>query len=80
MSPGARVDERERHHGLLTQDEDVERVVVFGEGLRDEAVVGGIVDSRIQHAIQPDQPTLLVEFVLDARSEGYFDYRQKFLG
>ena len=67
------MNQRERHHRLLAQHQHVERIVVFGEGLGDEAVVGGIVHGGVEHTIQLDQSADLVEFVLDARSEGDLD-------
>ena len=35
---------RERHHRLLAEHQHVERVAVVAVGLRDEAVVGRVVD------------------------------------
>lgn len=66
QTDGAASDQSERRHGLLTQHQDVEWVVVFGQGLRNEALVSRIVDSRIQNAIQPQKARFLVQFVLDA--------------
>ncbi len=51
----------------------VERIVVLGQRLRDEAVVRRVIDGRVEHAIELDQAALLVELVLHARAERDFD-------
>ena len=69
----AGLDESERLNGLLAEDEHVERVVVFGVGLRDEAVVGGIKNGGVDDAIDFEQTGGLVEFVFEIGTEGNFD-------
>ena len=59
--------------------EHVERIVVFGERLRNEAVVRGIVDGGIEDAVEVDQAAGFVEFVLDAGAEGNLDDAVEFL-
>ena len=49
---GSRADDRERNDGLLHQDEDVERVAVVGVRLRNEAVVGRVVNRGVKHAVE----------------------------
>jgi len=62
---GAGFDERERLNGLLAENEDVEGIVVFGVGLRDEAVVRGIKNGGVDDAIHFEEAGFFVEFVLD---------------
>ena len=50
-----RVHQRQRRDGLLAEHQHVERVVVLGERLRDEPVVGRVVDGRVQDAVEPEQ-------------------------
>jgi hypothetical protein len=42
---------------------DVEGIVVVTIGLRQEAVVGGIVDGAVQHAVEEEQARALVQLV-----------------
>ena len=56
-----------RRHGLLAEHQDVERVVVLGVRLGDEAVIGRVVDRRVEDPVEPEQAGLLVQLVLDAR-------------
>src|SRR5271156_4161315 len=70
---GAGVDDGERGYGLLTEDEDIDGIVVFGKGLRDEAVVGGIVDGGVEDAVELDEAAGLIELVLNAGAERDFD-------
>jgi len=70
---GAGFDEGKRLDGFLAEDEDVERVVVFGVGLRDEAVVGGIEDRGVNDAVNFEQTGGFVEFVFYVGTEGDFD-------
>jgi len=48
---GASLDEGKGLDGLLAENEDVEGIVVFGVGLRDEAVVRGIKNGGVNDAI-----------------------------
>ena len=75
----AGVDERERDDRLLAQHQHVERVVVLGERLRDEAVVGRVVDGGVEDAVELEQAGLLVELVLDAGAERDLDDRVELL-
>ena len=75
QADGARVDQRQRHHRFLAEHQHVERIVVFGQRLRNETVVGRIVHRRVQHAVQLDQAALLVQFVLHAGAERNLDDR-----
>ena len=70
---GAGVDDGQGHHGLLAQHQHIERVVVFGQSLRNESVIRGIVHRRIQDAIEFDQAAGLVQFVLHAGAERNLD-------
>ena len=66
---------RERLDGLLAENEDVERIVVFGVGLRDETVVRGIEDRGMDDAIDLEQAGRLVELVFDVGAERDLDHR-----
>jgi hypothetical protein len=72
---GAGFDERQRLNGLLAEDQDVERIVVFGVGLRNESVVGRIEDGGVDDAVHFEQAGGLIQFVLDVGAEGNFDDR-----
>lgn len=54
--------------GLVDHHDDVQRVMILGEGLRDEAVVARIVASGVQVPVQLDQAGVFVhlEFVSPA--------------
>src|SRR6185369_14791169 len=80
-----RVYQRERHHRLLAEHEHIKRIIVFGQCLRNEAIIRRIIDSGIEHSVQLDQSALLVELVLHTRSKRYLDEsveltRQSFAG
>ncbi len=56
----------------VDQDEDVERVAVVAEGAGDEAVVAGVVDGRVEVAVEPEDVQVLVVLVLvDAFERGF---------
>ena len=76
---GAGVNDGERDDGFLAEHEDIERVIVFGERLRNEAVVRGIVDRRVENAVEFDEAARFVEFILHARSERDLDDAVEFL-
>src|SRR5271155_2028493 len=78
QADGAGVHDGERGDRDLAEDQDVERIVIFGERLRDEAVVRGIVHGGVQDAVHFYDAAGLVEFVFDAGTEGDFDYGLKF--
>src|ERR1700732_2918512 len=72
-SDGARVDDSQRHDGFLAQHQHIKRIVVLGKSLRNEAIVRGIVDRRVQDAVEVDQASGLVQFVFHAGAEGNLD-------
>jgi hypothetical protein len=76
---GAGVDDGERHHGFLAEHQHIERIVVFGQRLRDEAVVRRIVNGRIEDAIELDQAAGFIQFVLHTGAEGDLDHAIEFL-
>jgi hypothetical protein len=76
---GAGVNDGEWNYRLLAEHQHIERVVVFGEGLRDESVVGRIVDGRVEDTVEADQAAGLVQFILHAGTEGDFDNAIEFV-
>ena len=80
QSDGASVDDGQRDDGFLTENKDIERIVVFGECLRNEAVIRWVVDSGIKNAIEANQAAGLVEFILHTGAERDFDHTIEFLG
>ena len=54
-------EDRDRH-----QHEHVERIAVVAQRAGQEAVVAGIVDRAVEHAVEPEDAELLVELVLVA--------------
>jgi hypothetical protein len=59
--------------GSVNEDEDVERIAVVGEGAGDEAIVTGIVDGRVEIAVETEDVEFLVVFVFIAALVGDFD-------
>jgi len=74
---GAGLDDGEGLDGLLTQDEDIERVAVIAVGAGDETVVRRVVDSGIENAIEAHEPGLFVEFVLVLAALGDLDHHRE---
>src|SRR5260370_5344368 len=74
---GAGFDESQRLHSLLAEDQNIERIVVFGVGLRDEAIVRRIKNGRVNDAVNFKQPGGLVQFVFDVGAERNFNDRPK---
>jgi hypothetical protein len=79
QADGARVNDSQRNDWLLAEHEDVERVIVFGERLRNEAVVRRIINGRVEDAVEFDKAAGLIQFVLHARSERDLDDAVEFL-
>jgi len=77
---GAGFDESERLDWFLAEDEDVEWIVVFGVGLRDKAVVGGIENGGVDDTVDFQKAGGFVEFVFDVGAEGNFDDRLEIAG
>ena len=55
----------QRLHLGAADHQDVQRVMVLAVGARDETVVLRVVDRAEQNSVQLEQPTVLVELVLD---------------
>lgn len=64
----------------MTQDEDVERIVVAAVGLRDETVVARVMHGAVEGAADVEDAVALVEFVFDLRTHGAFDEGVDFVG
>jgi len=64
---------------FLAEHEDIERIIIFCQRLRDETVVGGIINRRIEDAIQLNESARFIQFVLDARNEWDLDDAVEFL-
>eukprot|EP00968_Pinguiococcus_pyrenoidosus_P026303 scaffold7067_cov245-Pinguiococcus_pyrenoidosus.AAC.16 len=67
VADGAAVHDAARHERSVAHDQDVERVSVATEGLRDEAIVVRVEDRGMQHAVQHQQLALVVVLVLHPR-------------
>src|SRR5688572_17395186 len=65
----------QRHHGLLTKYQHVQRIAIVAERAREKSVVRRIVDGRVEDAIEPEQTRRLVQLVLDLRSLRNLDDR-----
>ena len=68
--------EKSRLEVSPTPGEDVERIVVFMQRARNEAVVARVVHGGIQHAIELELSGILVELVLVARARRNLDDRR----
>src|SRR5699024_9581539 len=63
---GSHLDDTPREGRILHQNEHVEGVLVVVVGLGDKAVIVGIVDVRVEHAVQDHTGNVLVVFVFVA--------------
>ena len=79
QADGAGMNDRERHDRILAEHEDIERIIIFGQRLRDEAIVRRIVDGGIEDAVELDQSAGFVEFVFHTGSKWDLDHAIKFL-
>ncbi len=60
----ARANDHARIDGGRTDDQDVARIAVIGQGVGDEAVIAGIVHRRIEEAVDEQRARILVHLVL----------------
>jgi hypothetical protein len=67
------VHEGERNHRFLTEHQNIEGIVIFGERLRDEAVVRGIKDGGVKNTVHADYSTGFVELILNVGVKRDFD-------
>jgi len=74
------VHDGEGNHRFLAEHENIERIVIFGECLRDEAVVRGIKDGGVKNAVRADYSTGFVELILNVRVQRDFDDGVEFVG
>ena len=70
---------RERHQCFGTQNQHVQRIVVVGQCLWNETVVGRIVGGGIENTIHQQHAGFLVEFVFDLAALRNFDDAVKVL-
>ena len=77
---GTRLHQAAGKDGNGHEHEDVERIAVVPEGARQKAVVAGIVDGAVQHAVEAIDAELLVELVLVALVGGDLDDRGELVG
>jgi cytochrome c-type biogenesis protein CcmE len=80
QSDHPRMDDGEGNYGFLAKHQNVQRVVIFRQSLRDETVVGWIVNGGVQDPVEFDQAARLVEFVLYAGARGDLNDRVEFFG
>src|SRR2546423_50103 len=69
------VDLTSRKGRLVDVDEDVERVAILVQCARNEAVIARIVHRRIQHPVESNHPTRLIQLVFVAASGRNLDDR-----
>jgi hypothetical protein len=74
IRPMGRLEQRHRVDRIGTQDQHVERIAIVGQRLRDEAVIGGIENGGMEHAVELQQAGLLVEFVLVGAAQRNFHH------
>src|SRR5690606_2820430 len=70
-----RLDDAAGEGRLVDHDQNIKRVVVLKVGLRDEAVVAGVMERTVQHTVKLDDPGTLAVFVFVAAAFGDFDHR-----
>ena len=51
----ASVDERQRCHRFLTQNQHIQRIVIFRIRLGNESIIGRVMDRRVQDPVYPEQ-------------------------
>src|SRR5262249_25599265 len=61
---GAGLHDRQREHGLLAENQRVERITVVAVRPRYEPVVGRVMDCAVEDAIEPEEPRGFIELVL----------------
>ena len=57
----------ERNHRFLAEHQNIEKIVIFGERLRDETVVREIKDGKIKNAAHANYFTGFVELIPNVR-------------
>lgn len=70
---GLGTEEREGNHGLLHQNQDIQGVVVFTVGARDEAIVVGVHHRGVKYPIDVEKSRGFIELVFNFRSTWNFD-------
>jgi hypothetical protein len=70
------LDHAARKGRLLDKNEDIEVIAILGKRIRDETVVGWIMDRGVEDAIELEHATFFVVLVLVARSPWNLDERQ----
>jgi hypothetical protein len=76
-SDGLGPEEASGDDWLLHDDEYVDGVAVVAERARDESVVVRVDDRGVEHAVDLDEPRLLVQLVLDLAALGDLDHLHK---
>src|SRR5258708_2982848 len=77
---GSRMHHGERYNRILTKNENIKRVAIFGKRLGNKAVIRGIENCRVEDAVHANHATALVEFVFYIGVQWNFDYGVEFLG
>lgn len=60
--------------GIFGEDENIERIAVFGKCVGNEAVFGRVRGGREETSIKPDSAGFVIDLVLVAASSGYLDH------
>src|SRR6267154_4742060 len=79
-SNGTSLNEGQRLYRFLAQNQHIEGIVVLGIGLRNETVIRGIENRRMNNTIDFEQAGGFVQFVFNVGAERDFDDRLKIAG
>ena len=74
------VHETERQKTFRTEDENVERIAVGGERVRNESVIRRIVRRRVQDPVEDQKTGLFVKFVFLFAAFADFDHGDEVFG
>ena len=73
QADGAGMNDGQGYDRFLAKHKNIQWVVVFRQGLRNEPVIRGIVNGRVENAVEPDEAAGLVELIFHAGPVGNLD-------
>jgi hypothetical protein len=77
---GLSANDGEGDDAFFAEYEDIEGVAIFGEGAGYEAVVCGVVDGGVEHAIKSEESSGFVELVFDSGAAGNLNDGKELVG